>query len=208
MAGLLDSHLATLKSNLHATLSVTFLKHLSNSIPRVSLLRSGPAYPLNYISLHYPLTHSAAVRLSFMQFHSADFSGFAPFVFCCLWLAPITILNISASWNLSTTPDSVGCPSSVLSYYSQLQFSLFSFPLRCEFSKGRRNQWEIEDEVINYFFLERVGLNIYQYKLQAYLCVLDHGSGYSHPAYHRRGKWAVDRTLEKATKVPYMSPRP
>ena len=90
MAGVLDSHLATLKSNLHATLSVTFLKHLSNNIPRVSLLWSGPAYPLSYLSLHYPLTHSAAVRLSFMQFHSADFSDFAPFVFCCLWLAPIT----------------------------------------------------------------------------------------------------------------------
>ena len=118
------------------------------------------------------------------------------------WLL-LLILNISASWNLSTPPDSVGCPSSVLPYYSQLHFSLFSFPLRCEFSKGRSNQWEIEDEVINFFFfLESVGLNIYQYKLQAYLCVLDHGSGYSHPAYHRRGKWALDRTLEKATKVP------
>ena len=79
-------------------------------------------------------------------------------------------------------------------------FSLFvSFPLTCEISKGRSVQRVTEDEVIK-FFLGRVDLNIYHYKQQVYLCVLDHGTGY--PCTAQNGKRTLGRTLENTTKFP------
>lgn len=129
------------------------------------------------------------------------------------WLLLLTV-KIRASWNLPTPPGSVGYPSSVLSYHCQLQafffFSFFlfvSFPLKCQISKGRSVQWVTEDEVIK-FFLGRVDLSIYHYQQQLYLCVLDHGSVYNHPAHHRmeRGLWAGSWRILPSSL--YMSPRP
>lgn len=90
LAGLLDSCLPTLKSNFHVTHRVVFLKHLPNSRPGGSYLRSGSADLTSCIVPRYPLARCASVRLSVTQLRLGVLSDSAAFVFPSLQPAPIT----------------------------------------------------------------------------------------------------------------------
>lgn len=157
--------------------------------------------------------HRVAVRRSIMQFHLANFSDFAPFILPSLWLAPITHPQDTSL--LESSCPSRQCWMSLFCAFISLSttgffFSFFlfvSFPLKCQISKGGSVQWVTEDEVRK-FFLGKMDLNIYHYKQQLYLRVLDHGSGYNHPAHHRmeRGLWAGPWRILPSSL--YMSPRP
>lgn len=157
--------------------------------------------------------HRVAVRRSIMQFHLANFSDFAPFILPSLWLAPITHPQDTSL--LESSCPSRQCWMSLFCAFISLSttgffFSFFlfvSFPLKCQISKGGSVQWVTEDEVRK-FFLGRMDLNIYHHQQQLYLRVLDHGSGYNHPAHHRmeRGLWAGPWRILPSSL--YMSPRP
>lgn len=153
--------------------------------------------------------HPVAVRQSIMQFHLANFSDFASFILLSLWLTPSRYEPPGIFLPLQTVLDGpLPCFHITVNYRWDFFFFLFvSFPLKCQISQGRSVQWVTEDAVIK-FFLGRVDLNIYHYKQQLYSCVLDHGSGYNHPAHHRmeRGLWAGPWRILPSSL--YMSPRP
>lgn len=104
MTGFLASHFAALKSNLHATLRVLFLKHLATSILGVSLLWSGPAYLLSYIfsTLSSYALCCCQTKLHALPLRCLSLSSTIHLSLFC-WLL-LFLLNILASWHLSNSP--------------------------------------------------------------------------------------------------------
>lgn len=121
------------------------------------------------------------------------------------WLLLLT-LKIRASWNLPAPPDSVGCPSSVLSYHCQLQVFFFFlsfcfFPIEVSDFQGWEcpmGNWRWSQKILS----RKDGSKHLSSSTTVVFTCAGPWVWIQSPSTSQNGKRALGRTLENTTKFP------